>query len=268
MKHDIKRWIIIAFALALVIGLTTLTVDYRLKASEDDGTTTASEQQEAAVRESEPVEIIVPAREEPSPAEEPSSESEPEVSEEPEVKEEVNETEDSDAEESDADEEENDRPSNTKPKEREQEFISEDEPFEDFDIVEEPSEDDQEEELPEKPEEQNDEDSEESADEGESADEETTGGTDEKADKEPAEPVEEKAAVKVRILNKGDLYYGDTIKLQAMVKNVADGYTLQWQQNNGNGWEDIPDATESVYEFIITEESATDYRVIVHENEG
>ena len=186
-KNHIKYWAIVVIGVALVVGITMLTVDYRLKASEDDGSVTASEQQEAVARQSEPVEIFIPA------------------------------------------------------KELEAEEVSEI-------LLEE---------------------------EGESASEIEIGALEEKhqeeyidenaPDEEEEEVVGTDPSVRVRMLNKGDLYYGDTIKLQAVVRNMSGDYSLQWQSNDGSGWQDISGETGSIYAFTVTEDSPRDYRVVLHD---
>lgn len=67
----LKRLGGVVLALIAVGGICFLSWDYQLRASVDDGTTTASQQQQAVEEASKPVEVIVPAKEK---AEEPVKE--------------------------------------------------------------------------------------------------------------------------------------------------------------------------------------------------
>lgn len=53
------------------------------------------------------------------------------------------------------------------------------------------------------------------------------------------------------------VYYGDTIHLTGQPDNPdALPYTLQWQCDVGNGWQNVEGATGSAHTFILTEENA------------
>ena len=80
-----KYWILIALAVVIVGGLSAVTLDHQLKASDGDGTSTAAEQQAEAQVQETVVEIAVPAVvEEPAPVvEEPKAEEPAPVVEEP-----------------------------------------------------------------------------------------------------------------------------------------------------------------------------------------
>ena len=149
MKMNIKRLTVVVLALVVAIGLGYFSWDRALKASEDDGTVTASEQQQTVEQASQPVEVVVPAATE-APAET-------------------------------------------------------------------------------------------------------------EAPRDPSFDVE------VKLLTGGDIYYGDKVKLQAVLTGETDAnFTYQWQYNDGSGWKNVKNATRAIYEFEVTEENAVyDYRVVV-----
>lgn len=67
MKLEIKRLLTVVLAVALIVGVGYFSWDDQLRASEDDGTVTAAQQQEQAEQTLAPVEVVVP---EETPAEE------------------------------------------------------------------------------------------------------------------------------------------------------------------------------------------------------
>ena len=69
----------------------------------------------------------------------------------------------------------------------------------------------------------------------------------------------------MKLLTGGDIYYGDKVKLQAVLTGETDAnFTYQWQYNDGSGWKNVKNATKAIYEFEVTEENAVyDYRVVV-----
>lgn len=71
MKLEIKRLLTVVLAVALIVGVGYFSWDDQLRASEDDGTVTAAQQQEQAEQTLAPVEVVVP---EETPAEEVAAE--------------------------------------------------------------------------------------------------------------------------------------------------------------------------------------------------
>lgn len=70
--------------------------------------------------------------------------------------------------------------------------------------------------------------------------------------------------VEVELVNTGDLYYGDTITLRAVVRNANTAYAIRWESNDGNGWVEIKGEDKDEYKFIVTEENADlEYRVVL-----
>lgn len=81
----------------------------------------------------------------------------------------------------------------------------------------------------------------------------------------PADPFQN-ARISVSLTNDGDLYYGDIAMLWAQVSGVEGNgsYTIQWQTDNGEGWENIPGATGPSYNFSINGSNATrPYRAVM-----
>ena len=173
MKMNIKRLTVVVLALVVAIGLGYFSWDRALKASEDDGTVTASEQQQTVEQASQPVEVVVPAATD-APAEQ-------------------------------------EAPADT--------------------------------EAP--------------------AETEAPAATEAPAETEA--PRDPSFDVEVKLLTSGDIYYGDKVKLQAVLTGETDAnFTYQWQYDDGNGWKNVKDETEAIYEFEVTEENAVyDYRVVV-----
>ena len=173
MKMNIKRLTVVVLALVVAIGLGYFSWDRALKASEDDGTVTASEQQQTVEQASQPVEVVVPAATDaPAETEAPAATEAPAETEAPAATEAPAETE---------------------------------------------------------------------------------------APRDPNFDVE------VKLLTGGDIYYGDKVKLQAVLTGETDAnFTYQWQYNDGSGWKNVKNETRAIYEFEVTEENAVyDYRVVV-----
>ena len=173
MKMNMKRLTVVVLALVVAIGLGYFSWDRALKASEDDGTVTASEQQQTVEQASQPVEVVVPAATDaPAETEAPAATEAPAETEAPAATEAPAETE---------------------------------------------------------------------------------------APRDPSFDVE------VKLLTGGDIYYGDKVKLQAVLTGETDAnFTYQWQYNDGNGWKNVKGETKAIYEFVVTEENAVyDYRVVV-----
>ena len=173
MKMNIKRLTVVVLALVVAIGLGYFSWDRALKASEDDGTVTASEQQQTVEQASQPVEVVVPAA-----TDAPAEQEAPAATEAP-------------------------------------------------------------------------------------AETEAPAATEAPAETEA--PRDPNFDVEVKLLTGGDIYYGDKVKLQAVLTGETDAnFTYQWQYNDGSGWKNVKNATRAIYEFEVTEENAVyDYRVVV-----
>ena len=173
MKMNIKRLTVVVLALVVAIGLGYFSWDRALKASEDDGTVTASEQQQTVEQASQPVEVVVPAA-----TDAPAEQEAPAATEAP-------------------------------------------------------------------------------------AETEAPAATEAPAETEA--PRDPSFDVEVKLLTGGDIYYGDKVKLQAVLTGETDAnFTYQWQYNDGSGWKNVKNATKAIYEFEVTEENAVyDYRVVV-----
>ncbi|MCQ2437662.1 MAG: hypothetical protein MJ099_04640 [Clostridia bacterium] len=202
MKKGMKRSLAVLLAMVVVVGLGFFSRDVKLKASEDDGSVTAVEQQEVRVEETKPVVVEVP-KAEPAPAPEPKQEEPaPAPAPEPEAKQE--------------------EPAPAPEPEVKEEPVAEPE-VQPEPVVEEKTE-------------------------------------------EPA-PVEafKEYDVTVRLATTGDLYVGDTVKLKADITGGSGAaYTIRWQYNKGQGWNDIANEDEDVYDFEMTEENAEyQYRVVL-----
>ena len=82
-----------------------------------------------------------------------------------------------------------------------------------------------------------------------------------------AEPTERPAftgTVEIKLVNTGDIYFGDTVTLRAVVRDANTAYEIRWECNDGNGWEEIEDEDEMEYDFVVTEENAKlEYRVVL-----
>lgn len=84
----------------------------------------------------------------------------------------------------------------------------------------------------------------------------------------PPAPVDKFANAKINIslVNKDELYYGDTVTLRAKVSGVEEGgaYSIQWQADYGEGWENIGGATGENYRFTVNAENASlPYRAVM-----
>lgn len=73
------------------------------------------------------------------------------------------------------------------------------------------------------------------------------------AEEETAAPGNE--SISIGRVNKGDVYYGDEVTLQAYVKNVTGAYSVVWEQlTPDRGWVKV--GTGESYSFIVTEATA------------
>ena len=70
--------------------------------------------------------------------------------------------------------------------------------------------------------------------------------------------------MEIKLVNEGDIYFGDTVTLRAVVRDANTAYEIRWECNDGDGWVEIPDEDELEYEFVVTEENAAlAYRVVL-----
>lgn len=271
MKNEMKRFVLALMAVVVVGSMCYLSFDHELTASESDGSTTAVEQQQAVEEAEKPVEVVVPAKEEPEaaePAAEPAKEEpkaaepakeEPKAGEPVAVVNEVPAAEEAATEAPQAEAPTTEEPAEAMPEAEETAVADlntdaaavESAPIE----------------------------TEAPAPTGVPAANENAAGTLDipavtaEITAEPtAEPTvtpeaaaEPEIFVEVRLKNKGDLYFGDTAELEAIVECGDDiAYTLQWQYDDGHGWKDISGMNKDEYKFVLTEENAVyEYRAVV-----
>lgn len=77
-------------------------------------------------------------------------------------------------------------------------------------------------------------------------------------------PVSFSAKVKIEMENTGDIYYGDTITLKAVVSGANMDYSIRWEVNDGSGWKAISGAGAAEYSFVVTQANAGyAYRVVL-----
>lgn len=73
--------------------------------------------------------------------------------------------------------------------------------------------------------------------------------------------------VEIKLENEGDIYFGDTVTLRAVVRSANAGYTIRWEVNKDgseDGWKVIEDETKDTYSFEVTEENvAYAYRAVL-----
>ena len=80
----------------------------------------------------------------------------------------------------------------------------------------------------------------------------------------PAKPVAFTGTVEIKLVNTGDIYFGDTVTLRAVVRDANTAYEIRWECNDGSGWVEIRDEDELEYDFVVTEENAKlEYRVVL-----
>ena len=68
--------------------------------------------------------------------------------------------------------------------------------------------------------------------------------------------------------NTGDIYFGDTVTLQLIVKDLNQEFTIRWQvwkhETDEEIWYDIDGVTGVTYSFVVTEENVNyEYRVVL-----
>lgn len=255
MNKNMKRWLAALLAVVVVGSMCYLSFDFKLTASEGDGDTSAAQQQQAVEEASKPVEVVVPAKPAEEKQEEPAQETTPAA--------------EAPVQEAAAPAEEAAQPAaepaaeaavvSEEAEEAAETAAAETEATETEATAEEAAQ-----EEPAAPAEENAEAP--AAEPAEQPAEETAADSAEEPAEEtaPAEEAEEtEISVEVRLTNKGDLYYGETAELEAVVDG-AEVYTIQWQYNDGEGWKDISGATGEKYEFTLDEENAEyEYRALV-----
>lgn len=229
MKNDTKRWLASVLAVVIVGGMCYLSFDYRLTASEGDGSSTAVEQQQAVEAAAKPVEVIVPAK--------PAAEATEKASEK-----EAEKTTAIEAEAPDTETPENrSEAEETVSKETVAEETIPEETAVAIDT-----------EIPAPT----------SAPIVSEAPVETQAPAKLESPAETQAPAPE-ISVKVRLNNRNQLYFGDRAELEAIVEG-AEVYTVRWQYNDGRGWQDIIGKTGNKYRFTLDEENAKyEYRALV-----
>ncbi len=86
-----------------------------------------------------------------------------------------------------------------------------------------------------------------------------------------AEPTVEPAPftgeVEVKLENDGEIFFGDTVTLRAVVSEANADYAICWEVNKagcGDSWETLSGETGSTYSFEVTEENAAyAYRAVL-----
>lgn len=236
MKNETKRWLASVLAVVIVGGMCYLSFDYRLTASEGDGSSTAVEQQQAVEEAAKPVEVIVPAK---PAAEAPAPEKPAEKEEEKPVEKTAEAPAEKAAEQPAAE--------TQAPKAETLEISKETEA-----AIPEESAAPVETEIPAPT----------TAPIVSEAPAETKVPAKSEAPAETQAPAQE-IRVKVRLNNREQLYFGDTAELEAIVDGV-EVYTVRWQYNDGRGWKDIAGKTGDKYRFTLDEENAEyEYRALV-----
>lgn len=240
MKNETKRWLASVLAVVIVGGMCYLSFDYRLTASEGDGSSTAVEQQQAVEEAAKPVEVIVPAK----PAAEASA---PEKAAEKEAEKPAEKTVEKTAEAPAEKSAEQPAAETQAPKADTLEISKESEaaiPEETAAPIET--------EIPAPT----------AAPIMSEAPVETKAPAKSEAPAETVAPAQD-IRVKVRLNNRNQLYFGDTAELEAIVEG-AEVYTVRWQYNDGRGWKDIAGKTGDKYRFTLDEENAEyEYRALV-----
>ena len=75
--------------------------------------------------------------------------------------------------------------------------------------------------------------------------------------------VNQQVEVEALILNE-NRQLGDIIHLCADVSGTRNRYTVQWEQDSGAGWAPIPNATDIIYAYTLSEENLScRYRVLM-----
>lgn len=82
---------------------------------------------------------------------------------------------------------------------------------------------------------------------------------------EPVEtPVPFEGSVEIKLENEGDIYFGDTVVLRAMIYGANTDYEIRWEYLSGSEWKVIEGEDEETYDFVVTEENADrEYRVVL-----
>lgn len=77
-------------------------------------------------------------------------------------------------------------------------------------------------------------------------------------------PVAFTGTVEIELKNSGDLYFGDTVTLRAVVRDANAEYAIRWEYFDGSEWKEIKDEHKDEYKFIVTEDNAEyEYRVVL-----
>ena len=84
-------------------------------------------------------------------------------------------------------------------------------------------------------------------------------------DAAPEHPTPENVTVTMRCIAGDNLQYGDTVTVEATVRGLENiPYTLQWQYNDGTGWQNRDGATQRCYSFTLSRENAAyQWRVMI-----
>lgn len=98
----------------------------------------------------------------------------------------------------------------------------------------------------------------------EPAEEPTEEPTETPSEEPTEEPVEFTGSVEIVLENTGDIYFGDTVVLRAVVTNANISYDIRWEVLEGSEWVEIEGEDEETYEFVVTEQNCDkEYRVVL-----
>ena len=77
-------------------------------------------------------------------------------------------------------------------------------------------------------------------------------------------PVPFEGSVEIKLENEGDIYFGDTVILRAVIRDANTDYEIRWEYLSGSEWKVISGEDDETYEFVVTEENAElEYRVVL-----
>ena len=71
---------------------------------------------------------------------------------------------------------------------------------------------------------------------------------------------------KIKLENDGEIYYGDTVVLKAVVTDANTAYQIRWEfyDEDDSEWKAISGVNGDTYKFTLTEENAgLVYRVVL-----
>ncbi len=66
----------------------------------------------------------------------------------------------------------------------------------------------------------------------------------------------ENESISIKLLNQGDIYYGDQVTLMAIVNNAESGYQISWEKYNSEDKCWVKVGSGERYSFTVTESNA------------